>query len=31
MADVAKAKVEECEPDREQWKKLCISFLKGKL
>lgn len=31
IADVAKAKVEEREPDREQWKKLCISFLKGKL
>lgn len=31
IADVAKAKVEEREPDRELWKKLCISFLKGKL
>lgn len=31
IADVAKAKVEELEPDRELWKKLCISFLKGRL
>ncbi|CAN4107891.1 unnamed protein product [Withania somnifera] len=30
IADVAKTKVEEREPDRELWRKLCISFLKGK-
>ncbi|XP_009767796.1 gamma-glutamyl peptidase 5 [Nicotiana tabacum] len=31
IADVAKAKVEGREPDREAWKKLCVSFLKGRL
>ncbi|XP_059653194.1 gamma-glutamyl peptidase 5-like [Cornus florida] len=29
FADEAKARVEKHEPDREAWKKLCISFLKG--
>ncbi|XP_009619550.1 gamma-glutamyl peptidase 5-like [Nicotiana tabacum] len=31
IADVAKAKIEGREPDREVWKKLCVSFLKGRL
>ncbi|KAJ8572481.1 hypothetical protein K7X08_008992 [Anisodus acutangulus] len=31
IADVAKAKVEGREPDREVWKKLCVNFLKGRL
>ncbi|KAJ0077972.1 hypothetical protein Patl1_37096 [Pistacia atlantica] len=31
FAEEAKAKLEELEPDSEAWKKLCISFLKGKL
>uniref|UniRef100_A0A5B6YK57 Glutamine amidotransferase domain-containing protein n=1 Tax=Davidia involucrata TaxID=16924 RepID=A0A5B6YK57_DAVIN len=30
-ADEVKANVEASEPDREAWKKLCISFLKGRL
>ncbi|XP_059654644.1 gamma-glutamyl peptidase 5-like [Cornus florida] len=29
FADEMKARVEKHEPDREAWKKLCISFLKG--
>ncbi|KAK1567072.1 hypothetical protein Q3G72_007761 [Acer saccharum] len=31
LAEEAKAKLEEMEPDREAWKKLCNSFLKGRL
>ncbi|KAK0608816.1 hypothetical protein LWI29_036493 [Acer saccharum] len=31
LAEEAKAKLEEMEPDREAWKKLCTSFLKGRL
>ncbi|GMY38954.1 gamma-glutamyl peptidase 5-like isoform X1 [Fagus crenata] len=30
-AEEMKAKIGACEPDREAWKKLCISFLKGGL
>lgn len=31
FAQEAKMEVEVQEPDREAWKKLCISFLKGRL
>ncbi|KAK0607525.1 hypothetical protein LWI29_016207 [Acer saccharum] len=31
LAEEAKAKLEEMEPFREAWKKLCTSFLKGRL
>ncbi|KAK1592498.1 hypothetical protein Q3G72_025830 [Acer saccharum] len=31
LAEEAKAKLEEMEPDREGWKKLCTGFLKGRL
>ncbi|KAJ4716761.1 gamma-glutamyl peptidase 5-like [Melia azedarach] len=31
LAEEARAKVKELEPDREAWKKLCITFLKGRL
>lgn len=31
IAEEARARVEELEPDMEIWKKLCISFLKGRL
>ncbi|KAH7575537.1 hypothetical protein JRO89_XS02G0137000 [Xanthoceras sorbifolium] len=31
LAEEAKTKLEEVEPDREAWKKLCTSFLKGRL
>ncbi|XP_010530659.1 PREDICTED: gamma-glutamyl peptidase 5-like [Tarenaya hassleriana] len=30
-ADEVRANVEKLEPDREEWKKLCTNFLKGKL
>ncbi|KAL7119275.1 hypothetical protein ACP275_02G053400 [Erythranthe tilingii] len=31
VAEEAKIKIVACEPDREAWKKLCTSFLKGRL
>ncbi|KAI3445805.1 hypothetical protein Pfo_002470 [Paulownia fortunei] len=31
LAEEAKAKLEASEPDKEVWKKLCTSFLKGRL
>ncbi|KAF5733375.1 putative glutamine amidotransferase [Tripterygium wilfordii] len=31
IAEEAKKNVEELEPNREAWKKLCVSFLKGRL
>ncbi|GAY67597.1 hypothetical protein CUMW_257800 [Citrus unshiu] len=31
IAVEARARVEELEPDREMWKKVCINFLKGRL
>lgn len=31
IAEEARARVEELEPDREMWKKVCINFLKGRL